>query len=176
MIMNKRIQHLPTRTYRRENGVALFAALMLLLIVTILGISSVRTGVMEAQMSTNEELRIAAFETAESTLDAVVSNPSNTQVIGAVGRKVCTSNWPTACDSNTVIIPPVLVGTVDNANQLMAKVIRLSPAIGPAPPGYSVIKYQSATFRAQARYNGTPTGQGNTEVLEGVIIAFPKPL
>ncbi len=160
-----------------QQGVALFTALMLLLIITILGISSVRTGVMEAQMSTNEELRIAAFETAESILDAVVSNPANTQVVGDVGRKICTTNWPTTCDtSGTIVIPPVLVNTVTDAGQLMANVVRLAPAVGPAPPGYSVIKYQSATFRAHARYDGTPTGQGKTEVLEGIIVAFPKSL
>lgn len=174
----------------RQQGVALFTALMLLLIVTIIGISSVRTGVMEAQMSTNEELRIAAFQTTESILNAVFADSdANFEVIGDIGRQICTDNWPLnsdnsdPCTARSIVLPGTLAATVADPDQLMVSIIRTPPDCVPCPfttiasSGGVVIGSGSgnhcAKFRVDARYDGTTTGQGRTEILEGVLIFAP---
>ncbi|MFY8047586.1 MAG: pilus assembly PilX family protein, partial [Erythrobacter sp.] len=53
---------------RHQKGVALFVVLMLLLVVTILGLSSLRSTVMEERMSANMFDRSLGFQAAESAL------------------------------------------------------------------------------------------------------------
>ncbi len=59
---------------RTQKGVALFISLVLLLILTIIGVSSVQTTTLELRMSRNEHDRLLAFQSAESALrDAEVA-------------------------------------------------------------------------------------------------------
>ena len=51
-----------------QTGVALFISLVLLLILTIIGVSSVQTTTLELRMSRNEHDRLLAFQSAESAL------------------------------------------------------------------------------------------------------------
>ncbi len=52
----------------RQRGVALFISLVLLLILTIIGVSSVQTTSLEVRMSRNEHDALLAFQSAESAL------------------------------------------------------------------------------------------------------------
>ncbi|MEM7097111.1 MAG: pilus assembly protein [Pseudomonadota bacterium] len=53
---------------KSQTGVALFISLVLLLILTIIGVSSVQTTTLELRMSRNEHDRLLAFQSAESAL------------------------------------------------------------------------------------------------------------
>lgn len=53
---------------RRAQGVALFISLVLLLVLTIIGISSVQTTSLETRMARNEHDTLLAFQAAESAL------------------------------------------------------------------------------------------------------------
>ena len=53
---------------RRQRGVALFLALVLLLVLTIIGVSSVQSTSLELRMSRNEHDTMLAFQSAESAL------------------------------------------------------------------------------------------------------------
>jgi type IV pilus assembly protein PilX len=53
---------------RRQQGVALFISLVLLLVLTIIGVSSVQTTSLEVRMSRNEHDTLLAFQAAESAL------------------------------------------------------------------------------------------------------------
>jgi type IV pilus assembly protein PilX len=52
----------------KQNGVALFISLVLLLVLTIIGISSVQTTSLEVRMTRNEHDSMLAFQAAESAL------------------------------------------------------------------------------------------------------------
>lgn len=54
--------------YRHNTGVALFISLVLLLVLTILGVSVVQTTSLEIRMARNEHDAVLAFEAAESAL------------------------------------------------------------------------------------------------------------
>jgi type IV pilus assembly protein PilX len=57
------------RSLRRQNrGVALFLSLVLLLILTIIGVSAVQTTTLETRMARNEHDTLLAFQAAESAL------------------------------------------------------------------------------------------------------------
>ena len=53
---------------RQQKGVALFISLVLLLVLTIIGVSSVQTTSLEVRMSRNEHDTLLAFQSAESAL------------------------------------------------------------------------------------------------------------
>ena len=73
-----RIQRIPSRP-SRNTGVALFISLVLLLVLTILGVSVVQTTSLEIRMARNEHDTLLAFEAAESALrDAEVAIEATT--------------------------------------------------------------------------------------------------
>lgn len=59
----------PSLSSRRQNtGVALFISLVLLLLLTIIGVSAVQTTTLEVRMARNEHDSLLAFQAAESAL------------------------------------------------------------------------------------------------------------
>lgn len=54
--------------YTKQNGVALFISLVLLLVLTIVGVSSVQTTSLEVRMARNHHDSTLAFQAAESAL------------------------------------------------------------------------------------------------------------
>ena len=59
---------------RQQSGVALFISLVLLLVLTIIGVSSVQTTSLEVRMSRNEHDTLLAFQAAESALRDAEAN------------------------------------------------------------------------------------------------------
>ena len=57
-----------TSSIRRNRGMALFISLVLLLVLTIIGVSAVQTSTLETRMARNEHDELLAFESAESAL------------------------------------------------------------------------------------------------------------
>jgi len=68
--------------HRHATGVALFISLVLLLVLTILGVSVVQTTSLEIRMARNEHDTLLAFEAAESALrDAEVVLEATTSIV-----------------------------------------------------------------------------------------------
>ena len=88
----------------KQRGVALFISLVLLLILTIIGISAVQTTSLEMRMTRNQYDATLAFQAAESALrdaeaqlDAIVSTAGFTEtgnaglyIVSEVGEE---ENW-----------------------------------------------------------------------------------
>ncbi len=78
----------------RQSGVALFISLVLLLVLTIIGVSSVQTTSLEVRMTRNEHDTMLAFQAAESALEdgeAIaqgLSSPATFTEGGANGRYI----------------------------------------------------------------------------------------
>lgn len=71
---------------RKNTGVALFISLVLLLVLTILGVSVVQTTSLEIRMARNEHDTLLAFEAAESALrDAEVALEATTSTFAYNG-------------------------------------------------------------------------------------------
>ena len=65
--MMRRHPHM-TSSPSRQRGVALFISLVLLLVLTIIGVSAVQTTTLETRMARNEHDALLAFQAAESAL------------------------------------------------------------------------------------------------------------
>ena len=68
MTANLRSQRRSTRSLRRQSGVALFISLVLLLVLTIIGVSAVQSTSLEVRMVRNDHDTLLAFQAAESAL------------------------------------------------------------------------------------------------------------
>lgn len=101
----------------RQQGVALIVGLILLMVMTLLGISIVRTVTMEEKMSANSYDRSLAFYSAESGLRVaeayVALNRPNPPGTNCDAAGVCTSPDPTAAVSRW--LDPTFSGWIDAA-------------------------------------------------------------
>ena len=69
----------------RQDGAILVISLVILIAITLLTISSMRSSNIGLRMAQNEESRIAAVQGAQALADAIVSDPQTTPVIGGTG-------------------------------------------------------------------------------------------
>lgn len=72
---------------KKQDGAALFIALVFLVIITLIGVTSMRTSTLELLMAVNEQSRRLALDSAASATDAIVH--SNDIKIGSDGDISC---------------------------------------------------------------------------------------
>ena len=72
---------------RYQRGTALIMSLVILLILTILGITAMGTASLEERMSGNTQEGVRAFEVAESGLQSAYNDPAQENLNGAVATK-----------------------------------------------------------------------------------------
>jgi hypothetical protein len=159
----------------REQGAALITALIFLIIITMLSLTAMRSSMLELRQASNDEIRVAAFESAQAIIDAVLDTPAGMPVVGDVGDRTC-SYTSTDC-ANTLTLPAAL-GYGDFVADERVKVIveRLAPAYRPPPRGLgtSARMLTAAAFRIDATYDLAEDGRGSAEVTQGVLIVVPK--
>lgn len=94
--MNRRIpHHLPTNL--RQRGVALIVALVLLLVVTVLGLASMRGTALQERMSANMFDRSLAFQRSEAALRAAEEAITANWRIADLGGVDCSEDTGVAC-------------------------------------------------------------------------------
>jgi hypothetical protein len=152
-----------------QRGAALVTGLVLLVVITLLTITAMRASTLELRMASNEQERTGAFESAQSTVEAVLTDPSNFPVTGTIGFRLCTTNVE-GCDRD--IILPDGPFTEDNA----AIVTRLAPDIAPPPRGLetSSDKFAAAFFSVDGQFDASGAGGGTANVVQGYLVLVPK--
>ena len=162
----------------RQQGIVLFASLIFLIVVTMIGLASMRSSTLELRMSLNEESRVSAFQQAQAMSDAIIFTPSSTPVLGDVGYRICTTSVPGAepCDQRDLTVPNALIQGEIGAGRLSAIVERLGSITTPPPRGLdsSVDKFSAPTFRVQATYDREAEGLGSSTLNEGVLVLIPR--
>ena len=88
--------HISTKPcqHNRERGAALITALVLLVILTMLGLSSMTTNTMEERMSSNAQEKNRAFQAAEAGIEIAMNNADSFNINNT------TANPVTGTDSN----------------------------------------------------------------------------
>lgn len=106
-------------SFKRQRGVALIVALILLVVMTLVGLAGMRTVTLQEKMTASTFDRSLAFQAAESALreaEAVVEAATAHPVVGAVSPATCTTapcwelttgwNDATALVNGSISIPP----------------------------------------------------------------------
>ena len=160
----------------RQQGAALITALVLLIIITAIALSAMRSSTQELRMAVNAEEKVTAGQIARALSDGVTANPASTPVVGGVGRRLCSpltgDNLP--CDDYTLPVPPQAAALAP-AGQRFVSVERLGAEDRPCPRGIgmSLVGFGCAAFRVHSQFDGSATRQGRADVNEGVLVAVP---
>jgi len=160
---------------QKQQGAILVIALMFLIAITLLTISSMRATNIGLFMAQNEESRIAAEQAAQALADAIVANPSATPVFGMQGFTACTAGQ-TNCDRYDLAIQDPVLSSAIASNHISARVERVGPIFRPPPRVVesSIDKFTSAGFRVTTTYDRVDEGLGRQQVSEGVLVLVPK--
>ena len=169
--MNRRTSNLR----HGQSGVILVIALMFLIAITLLTVSSMRSSNIGLHMAQNEESRIAATQAAQALADAIVANPASTPVICTTGYTACTAGQMN-CDRNDLPVDNPILAAGIAANYISARVQRIGAEFRPPPRivESSIDKFTSASFTVTTTYDRVEDGLGRQQVTEGVLVLVPK--
>ena len=159
----------------RQQGAILVVALMFLIAITLLTLSSMRATNIGLYMAQNEESRIAAEQAAQALADAIVANPSATPVYGMQGFTACTAG-ESDCDRYDLPVGDPVLETAIASDHISARVERVGPIFRPPPRVVesSIDKFTSAGFRVTTTYDRMDEGLGRQQVSQGVLVLVPK--
>lgn len=165
-----------------QRGAALFTALMFLIVLTLISLAAMRSSTLEMRMASNDEARLSAFQRTQAVIDATIGEPDNVQVIGSVGRRVCTGagadDTPdgATCDEYGIALASDAYDADVADGTIKVAVTRLSPAEAPAPRtlGTSAAAYSVANFKVDALFDGSDDGLGRGRIVEGVMVLISK--
>jgi len=159
----------------KQRGAILVVALMFLVAITLLTISSMRSSRIGLFMAQNDESRISAIQAAQALSDAIVANPGSTPVIGQTGYTACTAG-ESGCNRNDLSVEdPALVGQIDS-DYVSARVERVGSVFRPPPRVVesSLDKFTSASFTVTTTFDRAEDGLGRQQITEGVLVLISK--
>ena len=170
-MMARTLQKLPSR----QRGTILIIALVFLVAITLLTVSSMRSSKLGLFMALNEESRVTAEQTAQALADAIVATPASTPVVGTTGFTACTPGQ-VGCDRNDLPVTNPLLATAVASNYIKARVERIGTDFRPPPRAVesSMDKFSSASFQVVTTYDRVDEGLGQEQVTEGVLVLVPK--
>ncbi len=159
--------------FSRQKGAALFVSLMLLLVITLLSVSALRSSRLELRMAGNQESRLASFMSAQALVDAIVATPENVPVIGNPGFRICTIS-EAGCNRNTISFDNGLFASDLSAGSLGAVVTRGQEVPIPRSLSTSVEKFGGVQYTVTASFDRSAENLGRTQVVEGLLVLVPK--
>ncbi len=173
-------------SYRSQRGAVLFTALMFLIVVTFIALASIRSGVLELRMSLNDEIRVSAFQQAQSLADWVAATPAATPVVGDEDFKRCSTDVidNADCDvSENFVTEAAIINAMNVVNgdgwansEFSVAIQRTGSEEAPCPRGIgtTAVGTGCAPFRVTVVYDCTEcnpqNGGGRVEINEGVLV------
>ncbi|MEZ5582045.1 MAG: PilX N-terminal domain-containing pilus assembly protein [Candidatus Competibacteraceae bacterium] len=165
----------------QQKGAVLVVALIILLLVTLIAVSGTNTGSLQLLMSTNEEQRTNAFQSAQAIVDEVTGtrNESALQVCGRVDTWVV-DNYPSGDPGkpSSICSDEALALTATGAYNPKVKVKRLAPLDATAPrirgKEYSAAAFRATFFSVEAQHNDQGDQAGFSRIVQGVSVLVPN--
>ena len=160
---------------QKQQGAILVIALMFLVAITLITVSSMRSSNIGLHMAQNEESRLAAIQAAQALADVIVANPASTPVFGKSGFTACTAGQQGCDRDNLPVSDPTIAGEVATYH-LSARVERTGGEFQPPPRAVesSIDKFTSASFRVITTFDRVDEGLGRQQITEGVLVLVPK--
>lgn len=162
-----------TREFRypaSQNGVALLMALMFLVVITLIALSTMRSSTLELKMAGNEQFRTQAVQSAQTAIDKV-TRTDNFPVI-TQGFTVCfnktTNSDGNACDRQVDDLNETLYANNQAEIKLMA-----AGAFTCRACQTSANKFNAAQFAMRSDYQNSATGS-RAHINQGMLLMVPK--
>ena len=160
---------------QKQSGAILVIALIFLVAITLITISSMRSSKIGLHMAQNEESRITAVQAAQALADAIVANPASTPVVGTTGYTSCTTGQ-SGCNRDDLVVNNDALSSAVASNYISARVERTGNVFSPPPRivESSIDKFTSASFKVITEYDRADEGLGRQQITEGVLVLVPK--
>lgn len=156
-------------TLQKEHGTALITALVLLVALTMIALSSAKSTSVQLIISGNDEVTVEAYEYAQSIVDAVTETPTNFKMGTSIGYTSCLKT-ETGCNNDAInFTEPMFSGL-----NLQAKVTFLKS--GPAPRKHnasSASQTSGAYFDITGQYDMTANKRGKANISQGYVLIVP---
>jgi hypothetical protein len=161
------------KTINLQHGSVMIVALVFLVVLGIMGLTSMQTSQLELRMAGNEQVKISAHQAAQALIDVIVADSTTTPVIGGVGYVLCTAGQPN-CDLTSITMPAGPLQP-EVAAQHLGATGELT-AIGPPPrgTGFSADFFEANHYRLTSTYDRADEGLGRAAVTQGMIILTMK--
>ena len=162
----------PPHTHHKESGAVLIVSLVFLVVLTLLGISSMDSTILETKLAANERERNWAFQVAEMGLmngtDLLYNAPSKEEAIQNFDQLITKGNYTNLTEISIDRGDKGTASSIDT--EIWFKGFFVPPA-GPASEASSVINMQVVYFET-----ATQGSSGNTNVIlrNGVRQYVPK--
>ena len=181
--MTNRANRPHLRLPRRQRGVSLAIAMVLLIGITTIALTSLQTGLLEMVMAGNEESRISAFQKAEAGIDAAKVVTTNFVIGTVVDHTNCTAGFASkysdiSCTESNIAYPANFTGTED-ANDTEVVIRRLAPLFADCAPVRGIetdcASADFASFAVESRYRSSRPRGGRATVVQGYLVVVPSP-
>ncbi len=148
---------------RAQRGAVLFVALMLLIGITMIGLTAVSSGLMELRMARNAEDNSNNFQMALAAVDFVIDDPSNLPTVGPLHVPV-----------DVALDDPIF--TLPGGDTIAADARRIEDCAAPPRVGNatSMRAYSSFKYEIRATLDRAETGMGQTGLTQGYLLLGPK--
>lgn len=159
--------------HRAQTGSILLVSLVILIVLSIMGLTSMRSSQLELRMAGNEQVQVVAHQAAQSLIDMVVDNPATTPVIGDVGFVLCSDgNTNPDCNMFTISSAEAVGAMVNDMNTSHLSASAELTAIGPPPrgSGFSADLFVGNHYAVNAVYDRSDEGLGRSSITQGVIV------
>ena len=158
----------------RQRGSVLLVSLIFMVVIALMGLTSMQTSKLELRMALNEEVRTNAFEISQALADAIVATPAMTPVFGAAGYTLCTTGQPD-CDRESIFMPAGDLASEVTNGHLGGTAVLLEPGGSPPPRGlgYSADKFAASGFGVTTSYDRSNDGLGVSTLNQGLLVLTP---
>jgi type IV pilus assembly protein PilX len=112
----------------KQRGVVLVVSMILLLVITILGVSAMTTSKLELQMSANNKDRHVALQSAEAALRDAEDHLNNNGGLSTSMTDACTDGYCTSTSSLTRPLSTIETQVFDVAGKYIAYAGDVAPA------------------------------------------------
>ncbi|MCK5640751.1 MAG: hypothetical protein KAJ19_08135 [Gammaproteobacteria bacterium] len=156
--------HCHTQSFA-QTGAALFTALVFLVIITLLSLSSMRTSTMELRMASNDQEHTRAIQIAQAAVDTVLVG--NNFLVTSVGSTTCFNVG--GCDTNNDLTTAPFSANYHKV-EITLQSIGSFKCRSCASSGSL---FQGAAFDIDSNYNETAVGGGRANVVQGLVVLAP---
>lgn len=143
-----------------QNGIALIAALMVLLILTLIGVTTMNTTTLEERMAINMQENFSAFHLAESGINQALND-----------RTTITAGTPLT--GAPISLTPVTIGSHQTNVTVTYKEITKVPAAVAREAIYSAVQGSVNAVHFQITSLGTSGAYAKSTINAGMFIVAP---
>jgi Tfp pilus assembly protein PilX len=142
----------------QQRGVALLVALAFLVVITVTGLGTMRSSVVELRMASIFEDAITARQVSQSAIDTAINVEGNFIVTGTSGTSKSNAD----------------ITAIAEASDVTLTIIESVTTLPPRGLGVSVSKFSATTFAINSAYNGVASGRGQSTIAQGMVLLVPK--